>query len=194
MTDTNSGSAIAVDSQYVAEPVQADQGSKYARGRSRLAHSRWLITINTNQVFYGTEDNFQSEYDRIRGVIDKLFVTELGHNAPRFFPIKRSGAFYDRTKEHRYTNQYIKGIRSRIAGEIGTQKNCLHFHIVVEIQHYTYLNIAVATIRNDLVKEYGKNLFVNVKALRGNSRDIAEQYIQKTLYNEDPRAGDTSKA
>ena len=175
-------SDIAIESKFVAEPVESTQGRSYNRGR-RLAHSAWLITVNTNKEFHGTEDNFQEEYDRIKGVIDQVFGNEsLSKNASKYFPIRRSGAYNAKTADHQYNNSYIKNIKVEITSELGGERSLLHFHIVVWISHWTYLNIAIPTIRTDLQQLYGQSLYINMKRLHTSSVTKAREYIRKTLH------------
>ena len=68
-----------------------------------------------------------------------------------------------------------------MAEEIGTEKNCYHFHILLAISHYSKLDLKIrnleAAIKNKVER---KDFYLNVKFFR-NSNENIEDYIFKKI-------------
>lgn len=135
----------------------------------RLKHSRYFITINT-QNHYADKDNrlyedakqLNDSYKEIMEDFDKLIEFNSG------------------------SKEDIRNIENDYSLELGTHNKGrrLHLHALIQVHHYANIRIKFETIRGHFNKKYGKSIHFNSKLIT-NADDIEDimNYMEKGKLN-----------
>lgn len=114
--------------------------------KSRLRHTNYFVTINTNQTCNEDSEEAPDMKERLRTAIRQVFNGNFIDKYVNLAPSAPKGSKLD--------NIWIKLDECEILWslEIGPQYKKLHSHIIVTIPHYTLLRIDEQQLKIDLNK------------------------------------------
>ena len=151
--------------------------------KTRLRHTNYFLTINTNQVFHERSEEAEGQKESLRTAIRKIFnekfidsYIDLHPNAP---------------KGSKINELWIKCDETEIiwALEVGETSKRLHAHVAVLIPHYTLLKVKEQDLKIDLDKAmeevgYSNYYFKPIYGREaGCGKDQLKAYIMKNPIN-----------
>lgn len=141
----------------------------YKNKKPRLHHSNYYITINTNQRFLGTEEEYEPFIEKFQNTIDKVLMSDSG--------LRQIIKFKD--NEASFTTQFIDSINPEGVVEKSPNNNTIHAHILLKINHRTLITLDYDKIKKEIQEDMGlKNVYLHVKLYR-NPTDQLEDYLKK---------------
>lgn len=137
--------------------------TKKGEKKEKIKHSVFLITISTNKPH--ADKNIE---DKFRDSVEDIFKNNL------------KNILFEKRKDKTFDPQLIKNYSVKYSLERGKEKNVLHAHILIEIDHYMILGIEMTPIREYYAEMFGTNVYMYVEATGSNVKAM-EEYIFKDV-------------
>lgn len=121
-------------------PFESEEVVGLAPPSKKTMYSRWHITLNSNQ----RGDN---------ALESQCLASDLKQALVKTFKKRGDEVYKFMLPGHSYTTQYIKSVKITYVAEVGSEQGRVHLHAILEVQHYTILQMDVKKAR-EVLREY----------------------------------------
>lgn len=139
----------------------------------RIRYSYWIVTINTNKVYTGTEEDYPRMLSLLKGAIEALFEHVNIHHAIKFKPA-------DIAAGAKFTAEYIKWMDMQYTTEIGGEQSRLHAHFTLKVGHFSHIALDTRGIAKFVSTYMGLPfVYVNFRRIPKVDEAVLENYLRK---------------
>lgn len=166
---SNSGS-IPVHGEVLISDIHNPVQKK--KGKPRLHHSAWFITVNTNQRHNEGSEELDISCQQLKEAGDAMLEALKHPNCPFVTVLDPDGA---------YSPEFIKNVSARCAfAERGPRYDQPHSHMILKIDHRTKLHLDWKRLQAHYASYIGSNPYIKGIAVpAADALNKLEHYVMK---------------